>query len=139
MDHSYFAPRYSYLGPPISDSLEPVPYKDPRTLREKMSDVSSSRSMDLTGSINLMETCAIIFERARELPRLKGKIYVINIENPDKPKLESVDESTILPDNYLTREKVQSQIESSKPVATDSRSKRRGWKGNSFFYKRDTQ
>jgi hypothetical protein len=133
MGQTYNATGYRYLGPPLKESSEfVVPYSDSRTLKEKMSEASSSRSIDASGRIDLIETCAIIFNRVSELPSLKKKIYVINIKDPNNSKLEVVNESCVLSTDYLTLQQVMAKKESIQ-ASCGRKKRRKGWT-NDFIY-----
>lgn len=114
---------YRYFGPSLS--TESVLGRDSRTLKEKMDEISSFRSRDSEGRLKLTETCKIIFDRVRELPSYKGKIYVLNINDEENPKLEIVEENDSLPKHYVTRQQITDR--------TYQKQRGNGWKGK-FSY-----
>ncbi len=96
---------YKYHGPTPEETYLERRFQDEiNYLPERMADTQSLRVLDREGNLRLDKTYHLMLLNVQDMPVKRGFRYVLNIEKPDKPRIEIVSCSQELDSKYKTLE-----------------------------------
>lgn len=129
---------WRYVGP-VACTIAPSD-EDARYVKERLKSLETTRYRDAAGNLDLLRTYEAILESAQRFRCAQGHHYVLNIRNPQRPRIKKVPENESNAAHYTWADVLTNKANVSMPETTVEKAggkkafkRRKGWTNNFLF------